>query len=101
MLAKQMPVDSHWLSSEGLDEEAALPVLRVSTPRKQNTVNFIASDDGGSENGLNKVKDIRGGGSSSSSSSGGSSDAVDVELSAKAKALSLEGVDTVFVQVSP
>ena len=82
---------------------AALPVLRVSTPRKQNTVNFIASDDGGSENGLNKVKDIRGGGSSSSSSSSGgsSSDAVGVELSAKAKALSLEGVDTVFVQVSP
>ena len=101
MLAKQMPLDSHWLSSEGLDEDASLPVLRVSTPRKQNTVNFIASDDSGSgENGLDKIKDIRGGGSSSSSS-GRSSDAVDVELAAKAKALTLEGVDTVFVQVSP
>ena len=66
MLAKQMPVDSHWLTTEGLEEMATLPILK-STPGKS----ACAIDDSDEEeeeeenvdpnDGLSKIRDIRGG----------------------------------------
>lgn len=94
MLAKQMPVDSSWLTTEGLEELTTLPVLK-STPRKAAAA---IDDDSGDEeenadpnDGLNKVKSIRGGSVGDESS-----------LGVAAKKLSLEEpAASVFATVSP
>ncbi len=58
MLAKQMPVDSHWLTAEGLEEKVSLP-----QSQEQKAQEDVKADKGkeNDEWGANKVTSIRGG----------------------------------------
>ena len=92
MLAKQMPVDSSWLTTEGLEESATLPVLKCS-PRKTAEIRDSSDDDENKDpnDGIDKIKSMRGGFSHDD----------DAGLNA-AKQLSLDSPEpTVFAQVSP
>ena len=91
-----MPVDSSWLSSEGLEEPVTLPSLK-STPRKAAYAAKIgdSSDEEEDENKdpngtIDKVKGIRGGHAANEA----------IELGVATKKLSLDK-PSVFAQVSP